>query len=296
VYSPYTKKGFLMAAILMDTRSTAAAMRLQVKAAAETLRQEAGQQPTLVLVAVGEDASIYDYIRVVTRTAAQVGIRAFAHILPSDIGLEEFGQHIAELNRNPQIHAISLQTPLPDHLPLDLVSGFLDPAKDVEGFHPANIGQYVLGQSALVPPPALSGMKLLSLYSINPEGRHVVIVGRNPVIGKPLANLLTNADATVTLCHSKTHRLTTFTKAADILIVAVQRPHFFSAEMVRAGSVVIDFGINYVKGKVLGDVDTASVQVVAGAITPMPSGTGPLTVIHLLQNVVQAASQRVASS
>lgn len=283
-----------MPAILMDTRTTAAAMREQIKTTVEAFQASGAPQPAVVLLAVSEDTSIYDYIKVVTRNAAQVGIRAYAHILPATIDAAELQNHIAELNANPLIHGISLQTPLPAHLPLALVSSFIHPEKDVEGLHPTNIGRYLLGEPTLVPPPALSGMKLLSLYSIDPASRHAVIVGRNPLIGKPLANLLTNANATVTLCHSKTQRLATFTRAADILITAVQQPHFITGEMVRPGSVVIDFGMNYVKSKVVGDVDVASVQPIVGAVTPMPSGTGPITVIHLLLNVVQAAQQQYA--
>lgn len=273
----------------MNTRTIAATMRDQIKKEIRDFRQNSGPIPSLVLLSVGEDPSIYDYIKVVIRQATQVGIRAYAQILPYDVTLDEIRQYIQELNQNPHIQAISLQSPLPKHLPMAEVAAFIQPEKDVEGLHPHNVGSAFNGKTLLVSPPATSTLKLLSLYSIIPAGRHVVIVGRNLIIGKPLMTLLTAANATVTLCHSQTQNLINFTRQAEILIVAVQHPNFVSAEMVRPGAIVIDYGINYVNGQVVGDVNYEEVRRVAGAITPMPGGTGPLTVIALLQNVLQAA-------
>lgn len=278
-----------MSGLIMNTRTIAATLREQVKRDVTDFKQKSGITPSLVLIGVGEDPTVYDYIKAVIRQAMQVGIRAYAQLLPPDISLAEMRQHLEEFNQNPAIQGISLQSPLPKHLPMSEVASFLRPEKDVEGLHPLNIGAVFSGSPLLVSPPATSTMKLLSLYSIKPAGRHVVIIGRNLIIGKPLSILLTDANATVTVCHSQTQNLTAFTRQAEIVVVAVQQPNFLTPDMVRPGAVVIDYGINYVNGQIVGDVNYADVQRVEGAITPMPGGTGPLTVIALLQNVLQAA-------
>lgn len=278
-----------MSALIMNTRTIAATLREQVKKDIAEFKQKTGVTPGLVIVGVGEDPTIYDYIKAVIRQAMQVGIRAYAQLLPIDITLEEVRQHLEEFNQNPAIQAISLQAPLPKHLPMSEVGAIMRPEKDAEGLHPLNLGAALSGSPLLVSPPATSAMKLLSLYSIKPAGRHVVILGRNLIIGKPLSILLTAANATVTVCHSQTQGLTNFTRQAEIVVTAVQQPNFLTSDMVRSGAVVIDYGINYVNGQIVGDVNFNDVQRVAGAITPMPSGTGPITVIALLQNVLQAA-------
>ena len=193
-----------MSSLVMQTRTIAATLREQLKAEVGDFKMNTEVTPGLVLVSASEDPAIYDYIKVVTRQCVQVGIRAYANILPPDISRGEMQQHIEELNHNPNINAISMQLPLPEQLPTAEVISFLKPEKDVEGLHALNVGSAFNGQSMLVSPPAQSTMKLLSLYSIKPAGRHVVILGRNLIIGKPLVNLLTTANATVTLCHSQT--------------------------------------------------------------------------------------------
>lgn len=285
-----------MPSIIMDTRTTAATMREQVKSDVAEFKEKSGVTPSLVIVSVGEDASIYDYIRVVTRNATQVGIRAYAHILPGDIDPAELKEHLTSLNQDRRIQAISLQTPLPAQLNLREVATWLDPYKDVEGLHPLNAGYVTDGTPLLAPPPALGAMKLLSLYNINPSGRIAVVVGRNAIIGKPIAAMLTAADATVIVCHRQTPYLGHFTRQADLLVVGAQQPGLITGEMIKPGAVVIDFGINYAgqagtdgKRRVVGDVDFATAQRIASAITPMPGGTGPLTVIALLQNTLKAA-------
>ncbi len=283
-----------MPGLVLDTRSIAATMRDQLKSEVKLFKEEHRLTPTLVIVCVGDDNSIYDYIRVVTRQAYMCGLRAIAHVLPTDISFEELTVHLQELNASPTVQAISLQTPLPAHLNLFQVAALLDPDKDVEGLHPRNAGLAQLDGPYLISPPAVGAMKLLSLYSINPAGRYAVVIGRNAVIGKPLAGLLTEANATVTTCHSQTPHLAAFTRMADLLVVATQNPALITGEMIKPGAVVLDFGINYHKGprsttQIVGDVDFESVRQVAGAITPMPGGTGPMTVIALLQNVLKAA-------
>ena len=286
-----------MPGMILDTRTIAATLREQLKNEVAAYKTSAKQTPNLVIMCVGDDTAIYDYIRVVTRQAHVVGLRAQAHILPGDTSLTELSEHLAELNANPQVQAISLQTPLPPHLNVMEVAAQIDPAKDVEGLHPRNAGQVQYDGPYLAPPPALGAMKLLSLYSINPAGRYAVVVGRNPVIGKPLATLLTEANATVTICHRQTPHLSAFTRIADLLIVAAQTPGLISGDMLKPGAVVLDFGINYGKGnrhagQITGDVSFENARQVAGAITPMPGGTGPMTVIALLQNVLKAAKMQ----
>lgn len=284
-----------MPALLLETRSHANNLREQLKAEVTKFKQEHQITPALVMVAVGEDASTYDYIRVVTRNAMKVGIRAFANLLPADISKAEFKAHLEELNQRENIHAISLQTPLPKDLSVGEFGKVITPFKDVEGLNATNIGNSYLGQPALIPPPALAGMKLLSLFTINPARRQVVVVGRNLVIGKPISQLLTEANGTVTVCHSQTTNLAYYTRQAEILIVATQQPNLITADMIKPGAVVVDFGINYVNGKVQGDVEFEKAKQVAGAITPMPGGTGPLTVISLLSNTLKAANLQLAA-
>ncbi len=287
-----------MPALILDTRSTAATMRQQIKTDVAEFKQAYGYAPSLVMVSVGEDPATYDYIRVVSRNAVQVGIRAYAQVLPADISAAEMREHLEELNQDKKHHAISLQTPLPAQLNLREVVRWLDPAKDVEGLHPLNVGLVNEGTPVLAPPPALGAIKLLSLYNINPAGRTAVVVGRNPVIGRPIAAMLTAANATVTLCHRQTPYLSHFTRQADILVVGVQHSGLISGEMIKPGAVVIDFGINYQgqgQKRLTGDVDFEGARQVASAITPMPGGTGPLTVITLLQNVLRAAASQVNS-
>jgi methylenetetrahydrofolate dehydrogenase (NADP+) / methenyltetrahydrofolate cyclohydrolase len=283
-----------MPGLILDTRSIAATMRDQLKTEAAALKGNLPTVPTLVIIGIGEDNSIYDYVRVVNRQAQMVGLKAVAHILPADTSYEEVAEHLNALNNDPKVQGISLQTPLPPHLDVSKVAELIDPDKDVEGLHPRNFGAIAMESPRLVSPPALGAMKLLSLYSINPAGRFAVVVGRNPIIGKPLAALLTEANATVTICHSQTQHLSAFTRMADLLVVAVQRPHLITGEMIKPKAVVLDFGINYPprggrQGIINGDVDFESVRNVASAITPMPGGTGPMTVIALLQNVIKAA-------
>jgi methylenetetrahydrofolate dehydrogenase (NADP+)/methenyltetrahydrofolate cyclohydrolase len=282
-----------MPALILDTRTTAATIREEVKANVAEFKQANGYAPGLVLVSIGEDLATYDYIRVVTRNAVQVGIRAYAQVLPADISASELREHLEGLNEDKRLQAISLQTPLPPQLNLREVATWLDPYKDVEGLHPLNVGHVADGTPLLAPPPALGAMKLLSLYNINPAGRTAVVIGRNPVIGKPVAALLTAANATVTVCHRQTPYLTPYVRNADLLITGVQQPGLVKAEMVKPGAVVIDFGINYLnppRPRLVGDVEFESVRQVASAITPMPGGTGPLTVVALLQNVLRAAN------
>lgn len=274
----------------MDTRNIAATMRQQLRQEVIAFTRQYNQTPGLVMLGVCDDQSTIDIVRIMGRNAPEMGIRFSAQLFPSHAKAGDLRRCIEQLNQDPSIHGISLQVPLPRHLDADEVASYISIEKDVEGLHPAHMGRAHMGKPLLAAPPALSTIKLLGLYNINPTGRHVVIVGRNMMIGRPLASLMTRADATVTLCHSLTNNLQAHTRQAEILVTAAGQPGLIKAEMVRPGAVVIDYGINYIgKGHISGDVDFDQVVNVAGAVTPMPGGTGPLTIICLVENLLKAA-------
>lgn len=279
-----------MAAVVMDTRAIAASLRQQLQQDVLAYTRQYNQSPGLVIVGLCDDQGTIDMARIAGRNAPQIGIRVTTQLMASNARLSDLRRMIEILNNDPTVNAISLQLPLPKHLEVEEVSSLISPEKEVEGVHPVHQGRLQMGKPLMVPPPALATMRLLSLYNINPAGRHVVVVGRNLMIGRPLQSLMTKADATVTLCHSVTRNLGAHTRQAEILISAAGVPDLIKADMVRPGAVVIDYGINYVnRGKVIGDVEYDSVVQAAGAITPMPGGIGPLTVISLFENTLKAA-------
>jgi methylenetetrahydrofolate dehydrogenase (NADP+) / methenyltetrahydrofolate cyclohydrolase len=280
-----------MPAVIIDTRAIAGTLRQQIQQDATSFTRQYNQTPGLAIIGYAEDRSTIDIMRIVGKQAPEVGIRVVSHLVAGNIKAGEVRRLIEQLNNDPTVHAISLQSPFPKHLDFEEVSSFIAPEKDVEGTNPLNQGKSFMGKTTLVAPPALGVMKILGLYNINPSGRHVVIVGRNLFIGKPLFNLMMKADATVSLCHSVTRNLASHTRQAEILVTCVGKPNLITPEMVRPGAVVLDFGINYLgkSGKVVGDVDFDKVSQVAGAITPMPGGTGPMTIISLYENVLKAA-------
>lgn len=279
-----------MSAVIMDTRNIAATMRQHLRQEVGAFSRQYNQTPGLVMLGVCDDQSTIDLIRIMGRNASEIGLRFSAQLFPATTKASELRRNIEQLNNDPSVHGISLQVPLPRNLDVDEIASYIMLEKDVEGLHPNHMGRTHLGKPIQAPPPALSTMKLLNLYNINPTGRHVVIVGRNTMIGRPLSSLLTRADATVTVCHSLTNNLHAHTRQAEILVSAAGQPGLIKAEMVRPGAVVIDYGINYVgKGNLVGDIDFEQVANVAGALTPMPGGTGPLTIICLVENLLKAA-------
>jgi methylenetetrahydrofolate dehydrogenase (NADP+)/methenyltetrahydrofolate cyclohydrolase len=285
-----------MTAAVMDTRAIAASLRQQLQQDVLSFSRQYNQSPGLVILGLCDDQGTIDIARIVGRNAPQVGIRVTTQLIASNARLADLRRIIEVLNNDPTVHAISLQLPLPKHLDVEEVSSLILPEKEVEGEHPIHQGRLQMGKPLMAPPPALATMRLLSIHNINPAGRHVVIVGRNLMIGKPLQSLMIRADATVTLCHSATRNLATHTRQAEILVSAAGVPGLIKAEMVRPGAVVIDYGINYInRGKVVGDVDYANVLEVAGAVTPMPGGIGPLTIIALLENTLKAARMQQAA-
>ena len=286
--------------------SPALATRLSGPPAAEALlAQTAGRAaalatpPHLVIVRVGEDPASVSYVRGKAKKAGEVGLRSTVNALPEDTSQADLLALIARLNTDPDVHGILVQLPLPAHITEGAVLEAIDPDKDVDGFHPVNVGRLWTGQPALSPCTPAGIMALLTHYAIGLAGKRVVIVGRSTLVGRPMAALMLGADATVTLAHSRTRDLGSVTLGADVLVVAVGRAHLITPEMVRPGAVVVDVGINRVldeagRARLTGDVHP-DVADVAGALTPVPGGVGPMTVAQLMANTVTAAEAQARS-
>lgn len=257
----------------------------------------AGVLPRLAVIIVGSDPASEVYVRNKQRTCEELGIRSDHIALPAETSKEELLACIEELNVDPEVHGILVQLPLPAQIAEDEeeILSHIDPRKDVDGFHPVNVGHLVLGAPGLRPCTPAGCIRMLDYAGIPLEGAHAVIIGRSNIVGKPMAHLLLERNATVTICHSRTQNLAAIARTADILVAAVGRPHFVTADMVKEGATVIDVGINRIAPKKLvGDVDFDAAAAVAGAITPVPGGVGLLTVAMLMENVVQAAKAQNA--
>lgn len=282
-----------MSALLLDGRKVASEILTGLKPKVAKLN------PKLVIVQVGDDPASASYIRQKLKSCAEIGMRHEHKHLSADITFNAFLKLIEELNRESDVTGFIVQLPLPDPLQArvpELIRA-IDPKKDVDGFGAYNLGKMFLSREFEHLPPATPAgvILLLEHYKIKVTGKHAVVVGRSNTAGKPLAMMLLNRDATVTVCHSKTKDLGTCTKQADILAVAVGHPKLLTKEMVKPGAVVIDVGINEVSGKLVGDVDFDAVKEVASAITPVPGGVGPMTVACLLRNVVRAKERQLQS-
>ena len=257
----------------------------------------AGVLPRLAVIIVGSDPASEVYVRNKQRTCEELGIRSDHIALPAETTEEELLACIEELNVDPEVHGILVQLPLPAQIAEDEeeILSHIDPRKDVDGFHPVNVGHLVLGAPGLRPCTPAGCIRMLDYAGIPIEGAHAVIIGRSNIVGKPMAHLLLERNATVTICHSRTQNLAAIARTADILVAAVGRPRFVTADMVKEGATVIDVGINRIAPKKLvGDVDFDAAAAVAGAITPVPGGVGLLTVAMLMENVVQAAKAQNA--
>ena len=257
----------------------------------------AGVLPRLAVIIVGSDPASEVYVRNKQRTCEELGIRSDHMALPAETTKEELLACIEELNVDPEVHGILVQLPLPAQIAEDEeeILSHIDPRKDVDGFHPVNVGHLVLGAPGLRPCTPAGCIRMLDYAGIPIEGAHAVIIGRSNIVGKPMAHLLLERNATVTICHSRTQNLAAIARTADILVAAVGRPRFVTADMVKEGATVIDVGINRIAPKKLvGDVDFDGAAAVAGAITPVPGGVGLLTVAMLMENVVQAAKAQNA--
>jgi methylenetetrahydrofolate dehydrogenase (NADP+)/methenyltetrahydrofolate cyclohydrolase len=294
-----------VSARLIDGAAIGAAIRAEVTAQAALLRAQ-GIVPGLAVVLVGEDPPSQVYVRAKAKACAEAGIRSEEIVLPVDVGEAELAAVIDRLNADARVHGILCQLPLPSHVHAEAILRRIDPAKDVDGFHPVNVGKVVLGDPGGFKPATPYGVQQLLMRSgIETRGARVVIVGRSNLVGRPLANLLSlpgvGGDATVTIAHSRTHDLGAVCRTADILVVAIGRPEFIRAGAVKTGATVIDVGTTRVDDparprgyRLAGDVAFDEVREVAGAITPVPGGVGPMTIAMLLVNTLQAASARRA--
>ncbi len=281
-----------MSAQILDGKALAAEIRSEVKTQVAALAEK-GVSTALAVILVGDDSASQVYVRNKIKACADTGIRSLEFRMPAETTQQQLLAKIAELNADESVDGILVQLPLPKQINADAVISAIDPAKDVDGFHVANAGALVTGKQGFVPCTPFGVMRLIEKSGVNPRGKSAVIVGRSNIVGKPMALLLLAADATVTVAHSRTPDLSAVTRNADILVAAVGRAKLIKADMVKPGAVVIDVGMNRDEnGKLCGDVDFAEVKEVAGSITPVPGGVGPMTIAMLMQNTVLAAQMR----
>lgn len=280
-----------MSAQLLNGKELAAKKREQMK---EKVQQLAAQNitPGLAVILIGENPASQTYVRAKQKACANVGIYSKLIERPDHTSEEELLKEIDQLNQDPAIDGILVQLPLPSHISEQAVIERISPDKDVDGFHPINIGKMMTGEDTFLPCTPYGVVEMLKEAELPLEGKHVVVVGRSNIVGKPVGQLLLNEHATVTYCHSRTKDMRALTTQADILIVAVGRPKFIKADDVKEGSVVVDVGINRVDGKLCGDVDFEEVKEKASYITPVPGGVGPMTITMLLENTIQSAQTR----
>lgn len=280
-------------AIRIDGKETSKAVRARIKEDTTAFIKQTGIVPGLAVVIVGADPASQVYVRNKHKACAVVGMYSEVHELPENISEEELLSLIDRLNHSDKIHGILVQLPLPKHLNEEAVILAIDPAKDVDAFHPQNVGKIMIGNYSFLPCTPAGVMELLRFYGIDPAGKHCVIVGRSNIVGKPQSMLMLKANATVTICHSKTQNLSSLVRMADIVIAAVGKPKFITEDMVKEGAVVIDVGINRMSdGKLCGDVNFDQVEKKASYITPVPGGVGPMTITMLLQNTLTAAKEK----
>jgi methylenetetrahydrofolate dehydrogenase (NADP+)/methenyltetrahydrofolate cyclohydrolase len=278
---------------LLDGKLVAQKVLDEVKRGVTALRAETGVTPTLAVILVGDFAPSRIYIANKKKMAAEVGIASRDHIHPDGLAQSSLLELLRSLNADPTVHGILLQLPLPQGLNEDQAIASIAPEKDVDGFHPTNLGYLLAGAPRVVPCTPAGVMEILDHYEVELRGAEATVVGRSRIVGKPLAQLLLARHATVTMCHTRTRDLAAHTRRADILCVAAGRPQVITGDMVKPGAVVIDVGINRLEsGKLVGDVEFESASRVAGGITPVPGGVGPMTVAMLMRNTLQAARRQ----
>jgi methylenetetrahydrofolate dehydrogenase (NADP+)/methenyltetrahydrofolate cyclohydrolase len=276
---------------LIDGKKIAAEIRGHIT---QKIKQIQGRKPGLAFILVGEHPASQSYVRAKNKACSETGIVSITVKLHASIAESDLIKEIQKLNRDTNIDGILVQLPLPSHINEKAVTAAISPEKDVDGFHPVNLGKMLLGDdSGFLPCTPLGILTLLEKSHIEPAGKHVVVVGRSNIVGKPIAAMLMqkkpHCNATVTVAHSQSNNLTALIKSADILIAAIGRPHFIKKEMIKPGIVIIDVGINRLEnGKIVGDVDFENVRTLASHITPVPGGVGPMTIAMLLQNTVKA--------
>ena len=285
-----------MTARIIDGKAIAQEVRAEWKVRADALIAR-GVTPGLAVIIVGEDAASKVYVGNKVKACAELGLHSEHIALPADTPQTTLLEKIAGLNADPAIHGILVQLPLPKHIDSDRVLKAIDPNKDVDGFHPMNVGALVTGNPLLRPCTPYGAMKLLEKMGVEIEGKHAVVVGRSNIVGKPMALMLLYKNATVTICTSKTRDLARHTRDADILVVATGKPKMITGDMIKPGAAVIDVGINRMpNGKLCGDVDFDSAKEVAGYLTPVPGGVGPMTITMLVANTVEAAERNAQES
>ena len=285
-----------MTATVIDGKAFAATVREKVGTHVSRLKDEHGITPGLAVVLVGEDPASQVYVRSKGKMTVEVGMNSMEHKLDVDTSEADLLALIAQLNADPSVHGILVQLPLPDHLDSDLVINSIDPAKDVDGFHISNVGLLGTGQKSMVPCTPLGCLMMLRDHHGSLSGLNAVVVGRSNIVGKPMANLLLRDSCTVTIAHSRTKDIEAVCRQADIVVTAVGRPQMVTGDWIKPGAIVIDVGINRIpapekgegKMRLVGDVDFASAAEVAGAITPVPGGVGPMTIACLLANTLTA--------
>ncbi|WP_107769629.1 bifunctional methylenetetrahydrofolate dehydrogenase/methenyltetrahydrofolate cyclohydrolase FolD [Campylobacter concisus] len=280
---------------ILDGKAVSLKVKESVKVRAEELKKF-GVEPTLAVILVGEDKASQTYVRAKEKACNEYGIKSVAHRLSENTTQAELLALINVLNLDDSIHGILVQLPLPKHIDTNTVLATINPAKDVDGFHAVNVGKLVSGLDGFVPCTPLGVMEILKEYGIEVAGLNVVVIGRSNIVGKPMANLLLNASATVTITHSKTKNLKEICKNADLIVAAIGKPFFLKADMVKDDAVVVDVGINRLDdGRLVGDVDFDEVAPKCSYITPVPGGVGPMTIAMLLNNTILAAQAKIAS-
>lgn len=293
-----------MSAQIIDGKAIAATIRGEIAAEVEKMKAQYGRVPGLATVLVGERKDSQTYVRMKKKACAEVGITSFGYDLPADVSQDELLKVVKELNENPDIHGILVQLPLPDHIDDETILGAISIEKDVDGFHPLNIGRLSMKRRdpLFVPCTPRGCIELLDRTGIEIEGKRAVVLGRSNIVGLPVAMLLLHRNATLTICHSRTKNLPDVVREADILIAAVGRAQMVKGDWIKPGAAVIDVGVNAIddptkkKGyRLVGDVDFEEAKEVAGYITPVPGGVGPMTIAMLLRNTLDAAKREVGT-
>ncbi len=275
---------------LIDGKAVAAVTREALSARIERLKQ-AGVTPGLCVVLVGNDPASESYVASKERMAASLGMNGVVHRLPAETSEQELLERIRALNGDPSIHGILVQLPLPKQIDPSAVASAISPEKDVDGLHPVNAGKLLQKEPCMIPCTPNGVIDLIKSTGTEIKGKHAVVIGRSDIVGKPAAILLMHHDATVTICHSRTKGLAALTRQADILVCAIGKPHMVTGDMIKPGAVVIDVGTSRVDGKLCGDVAFDEAMEVAGHLTPVPGGVGPMTIAMLMRNTVEAAEQ-----
>lgn len=281
-----------MAAEIISGKELAQQKRAEMKEEVEQLKK-VGITPGLSVILIGDDPASHSYVKGKVKACEEVGIYSLLIKKPKETTQDELLKIIHELNENDDIHGILVQLPLPGHISEKAVIEAISPEKDVDGFHPINVGKMMIGEESFLPCTPYGIVEMIKSKNIEIEGKHVVVIGRSNIVGKPVGQLLLKENATVTYCHSRTKNIQEFTKQADIVIAAVGKAHLFGKEYFKEGAVVIDVGVNRLEsGKLVGDVIFDEVKEIASYITPVPGGVGPMTITMLLANTIQAAKRK----